>query len=480
MSYLTNNNHQVTQTITYQILLCVFSTAGKLSKSTSKAQVPDLISTIKPKNVEGNKPERGSVSQIYRRSVSETTNNRPTKDKPVDVVLNDKSKLTEVKSRYLQPKRHRNVLQNQTNLPLKGKTISSTDSSRTTSPVIANRRKNGSTASRQKIMNEPITMSRDSLASPCKTAKTNKTTSSNSNEYEISVDSLVDSMRSSVRTDKTMSQESLVKAKDNNLKVSLSRSNPMINKENQHLSAERPQMHNKPLNNNVNKTKSVPSQAPSINSSTPSSVTIKSRISSTSSVSSPRDSYKGRQSVPLNSSAHKTDSKRSFLTARSKEILAKKEALKHSESTKSVPMTVKDRGNPVNKSYSTSNILNRRPVNIPTTLHLRRTAKLPENSTTVATFSKQSHLMNPTKSSSMKMVAQNNKANKEKMEKKKSTKLTKAEPDAYSTDDNEYHANDSSDTSALKPIRNESKLERSSTFCKESSDIPTSELQIID
>lgn len=465
--------------------MCFTLIPGKVSKSASKAQVPDLISTIKTKSSESKKPERNSASQIYRRSVSETSNNRPIKDKPIDTVHNDKPRLIEVKSRYLEPKRQRNVLQNQTNLPLKGKTLSSSDSSRTTSPVVANRRKHSNAAGKQKVINDSITMSRDSLASPAKTAKTNKITTSNSHEYEISVDSLAESMRSSVRTDKTMSQESLIKARDNNLKASLSRSNPMINKENHHLSVDRPQLLMKPTNNKINKTKSLSSQAPSINSSTPSSVTIKSRLSSTSTVSSPRDSYKGRQSAPINSNMHKTDAKKSFLSARSKEILAKKQTLKHSESTKSVPITIKEKANPVNKSSSTSSILNRRSINIPTTLHLRRSAKLPESSTTATNAMKQSHLMNPTKSSAMKIVTQNNnKTNKEKMEKRKSTKLTKSEPsDVYSTDDNEYHQNDNNDhndTTDTKPIRIESKLERSSTFCKESSDIPTSELQIID
>lgn len=478
----------------------LFSHLGKVSKSSSKAQVPDLISTIKPKNSELRKPERVTASQIYRRSISETTNNRPTKDKAVDASAQDKPKISEIKSRYLEPKRQRNVLQNQTNLPLKGKTLSSSDSSRTTSPVIVNRRKHSNITNKQKVINESITMSRDSLASPAKTAKTNKINTSNSNEYELSVDSLAESMRSSMRTDKTMSQESLIKAKDNNLRASLSRSNPMINKENHHLSVNKSHQLIKPINNKVNKTKSLSSQAPSINSSTPSSVTLKSRLSSTSSVSSPRSSYKGRQMVPTTTEQNKADAKKSFLSARSKEILAKKEALKHSESTKSVPMIIKEKSIPVNKSSSTSSILNRRTINVPTTLHLRRTAKLPENLTTTIAKQQQQHpqhsLMNPTKSSYLKSVSQNYKTNnvnnKEKLEKKMKTtnqkSTTKIEHDAYSTDDNEHHhhqtLNDKNDinneTSVSKPIRIESKLERSSTFCKESSDIPTSELQIID
>lgn len=84
----------------------------------------------------------------------------------------------------------------------------------------------------------------------------------------------------------------------------------------------------------------------------------------------------------------------------------------------------------------------------------------------------------------MKMVAQNNKVNKEKIEKKVTkatsvptaiTKSTKNERDLYDDGD------DLETDIIIRPSgRVESKLERSSTFCKEVSDLPAGELQVID
>lgn len=455
--------------------------------------MPDLIPTIKPKApVATNRSER-KTTFAHRRSQSETTNNRTSsKDRPAiqtDVPVIEKPRLTEVKPRYLEPKRQRNtVLKNQTNLPLRPRNISSSDSSRTTSPVVANRRKEpGLAIARKPTAAESITMSRDSLASPAKPNKLNKATSGAScNEYDHSVDSLGDSLRSSLKTDETKSQESLVvlelrKSKENidNGTVTL-RGNTKVNKENMIIvPAER---HSIPGRKLLNKKLAGTSKALSTcqtasTNSSPSSVTNKGRLSSASSVSSPRDSHpKGRQIVPSSAAAaNKTTVRKSFLSARSKEILAKKDSLKQSDSTKSVPMVIREKINgSVYKSSSTSNII-RRPNAIPvaTTLHLRRSAKL---STSSSTSVAQNSLMNPTKSSSMKMVAQNNKVNRERLD-KKATKVAKIEKDLY---DDEDHNEEEAEQIIIRPVRVESKLERSSTFCKEVSDLPASELQIIE
>lgn len=77
------------------------------------------------------------------------------------------------------------------------------------------------------------------------------------------------------------------------------------------------------------------------------------------------------------------------------------------------------------------------------------------------------------------MVTQNNKLNREQSAGKemKTKPMTKRDivdlDDAEDTDIEPHHQQQP-------PMRFESKLERSSTFCKERSEIPTSELQIID
>lgn len=80
----------------------------------------------------------------------------------------------------------------------------------------------------------------------------------------------------------------------------------------------------------------------------------------------------------------------------------------------------------------------------------------------------------------MKMVAQNNKMNKEKVDAKKVTKVTKNECDLYENGGDHNSGGDGVNM-IIKPVgRIESKLERSSTFCKEVSDLPPSELQVIE
>lgn len=434
-----------------------------------------------------------------RRSQSETNNRNNVKEKavPAEQTGADKPRLTEVKSRYLEPKRRPTALKNQTNLPLRPRNISSSDSSRTTSPVVTTRRKDSNSSNAKKPTTiESITMSRDSLASPAKQTKLKKATSGIScNEYEHSIDSLGDdSLRSSLKTNDTKSQESLVQlevrlAKENGGKpVPAQRATAdIINKENV-LIITPTEQHSIPARKAVNKkltTKNLSTCQTNSTNSSPSSVTNKGRLSSTSSFSSPRDNQPKIRSNVVASAAPKSQVRRSFLSARSKEILAKKDSLslKQSESAKSVPSVIHDKINgSVNKSNSTSNILNRRSNGIPTstTLHMRRTAKLSISSAaSVTSNGSQNSLMNPTKSSSMKVVTQCNKPNKEKVDKKVVDKklVTKFEQELYDDD----KPNDDTLEHVIEPIlRGESKLERSSTFCKEVSDLPASELQIIE
>lgn len=400
------------------------------SKSSSRAHVPDLISTIK-------KPENQRPASLgHRRSHSETINSKTVK----------MEKLSNVRPRYLEPKSNHNKLAS--NLAVKAISHSSSDSSRNASP--SNRHHPPMKKQQNKendSTNISTNMSRDSLASPAKVNKLTKNKSSH--DIDRSIDSLGESMLSSIKTEKTLSQESIIIRRKDNLNKpalkSISRSNPMINKQSTTTTATK----TRPLSNKfVNKPRPLSGQTTNENS--PSSVTTKS--SRLSSLSSPRDVHKTlNQQMPV---------KKSFLSAKSKEILAKKQSLNHTDSTKSVPAAVRNERISVNKSQSTSNVphSNVKPNPFNTTLHLRRTAKVEDEKVIKKSGSNKSI---PAMNRNGKMV---NGCSNDRNEKKIEKLCVEIE----------------SEVEDSKPMRIDSKLERSSTFCKESSDVPLGELQIIE
>lgn len=464
--------------------------SGKITKSSSKSQVPDLISTaIKMRKPNASiRPERSaSTSAVHRRS-AHAAMQQITRDKStasVDTLMKKPATTShEVKSRYLEPKRPTTaiVASNNKDGQLKVHNRSSSGSSRTSSPCISSSRRKGAVMLQngQKALSDSITMSRDSLASPAKkNEKSPRKIASREQNDRLSVDSLGDSMRSSIFScNKTASQDSLIR-KDSYQSCEM-KPPPVCDK-------PHPKQPLKSISGNT--VQKIFSQSPSGNSSTPSSkATLKSRLSANSTISSPRDNLKSRHTTPANPAQLAVKpttpkTQKSFLSARSRQILAQKKSLSHSDSSKSVPSALKDKPIAsipvgVNKSQSTSNILTRRPNPFSTTLHLRRTAKIlpPPLSIytgTPTTNNVQHSLMNPTKSSTMKMVSQNNKLNRGHSAGKdtKTKALTKRDIDDL---------NDSENYSDIGEQRIESKLERSSTFCKERSELPTSELQIID
>lgn len=474
---------------------------GKIMKSTSKSQVPDLISTaIKTKKINAPaKPERSaSTSAVHRRSAPAApqilTKDKSTASVDSSSLMKKPTTLHEVKSRYLEPKRPATtaaVASNNKDAQLRVRNRSSSGSSRTSSPCISSsRRKDGVMLQNgEKALSDSITMSRDSLASPAKrNEKSPRKTALREPNDQLSVDSLCDSMRSSIIScNKTASHDSLFR-KELHKSGDIQPPHPCD------------KLHpNQPLKSiSGNTMQKMFSQSPSINSSTPSSIaTLKSRLSTNSTISSPRDNLKTRHTTPANPaplpvkpSTPKTQ--QSFLSARSRQILAqKKSTISHSDSSKSVPSALKEKSSPltsvgVNKSQSTSNILNRRPNPFSTTLHLRRTAKLSPPPLSIYTGKPttnnniQHSLMNPTKSSAMKMVSQNNKLNREHSAGKETKTKSSTKRDIVDLDDIGNCA-DVDEQRQIPSQRTESKLERSSTFCKErNTEIPTSELQIID
>lgn len=164
-----------------------------------------------------------------------------------------------------------------------------------------------------------------------------------------------------------------------------------------------------------------------------------------------------------------------------------------------MPAIIKETSSPVtsnvvNKSNSTSNISNQKAKNSPTTPQLRRSARLstvqqqplslpPVQSVSKHTVRSIPSLMNPTKSSAMKMSTPNQKIVRDDRvngppvtRERKQQKSSAAELQSHVD-----NVNGSPDVSAEIPQRRvESKLERSSTFCKERSDINTNELEVIE
>lgn len=504
---------------------------AKLTKVSTRAQVPDLISTIKPtatattkSNVPIIKTDRKTLAISHRRSASETNNRHITKDKSsgsVDTQLK-KHHYQDIKPRYLEPKRPSLPIGKDTS---RVRGLSSSGSSRASSPVVSgrNREHNGGQLGK-KALSDSITMSRDSLSSPAKKNEklhSNKNVEHHGDHERLSIDSLGGSMHSSIVTNKTISQESLVKqdsrkSTDINLKTINQTNHSIQNDKQKHLPITK--IHSQPVTGRNAQFKVcstlISHNSSTVNSSTPSSITVKSHLSSSNSINSPRDAnIKGRLTtpathIPLKNRAASTESTtKSFLSARSRQILAQKKSLSHSDSSKSVPAVIKEstaNSNAVNKSSSTSNILkNKSTKPFPTTLHLRRSAKLTTPSSNQTNTKPSSNsLMNPTKSSAMKMVAHNNKLNRDnnasrekeskqnKLSKNRSThdydaeceygdlKQARAQPDELIDNGGTYSSTEDSGSAA--PRRRESKLERSSTFCKDRSEIPTSELQIID
>lgn len=433
------------------------------------------------------KPDRKSLTVLHRRSASLTTNHQQlTKEKSsgsVDSKLRKTGNFHDVKPRYLEPKRQPDAL--------KVRALSSSGSSRTSSPIASARIK--------KAMSNSISMSRDSLASPAKRSEkfqSNDRHDIHQADHErLSTDSLGGSLHSSVITNKTISQESLAKPDS---KHKTTQNHPKVNPSQlnskhlpQSLIGKNAQL--KVCGNLISHNSST------VNSSTPSSMTVKSYLSSGNSINSPRDTnLKGRLTTPATQLPVKKTSEprpatKSFLSARSRQILAQKKSLPHSDSSKSVPGVIKESNatNTVNKSSSTSNILGRKSKNIPlslvrpiklTTSHQQPLSLPPDNLMKNNNQSTSHSLMNPTKSSAMKMVNQLNKLNRDKDATKQKTKTIRSSY-AYSDghDSNTDHENDllidtrcsdASDTASVPPpIPVESKLERSSTFCKERSDL---------
>lgn len=347
-----------------------------------------------------NVPEK--LKPTHRRSHSEDT---------ASASNASKGKLTVVKSRYMEPKNPKPIAENKANnrLQLKVKNMSSSESSTRGSSPAFNRRQNIG-------VRKSSNLSLDSLQSPSKQRLQIAARMKNEN-MELSIDSLVDSsMRSSLKTEKTVSSESLVKRGRN--------------------------------------------------------LTDETKLLKNDGKSKVNENHKNQLSAKQ-TSLQSNQIRRSFLSQKSREILAKRNNIerKHSTNSNSSIATTKStipspKINEINKSNSSASLDSRQKV-YSTTLHLRKTAKLPEptvekkKSTTSSNKTKPGPVAN-TKNVKAIPPRKCSSAGKISMEKRNEKKEVVQAPIA-------------------KPEEDEimMKMARSNTFSKETSDNPLELLKII-
>ncbi|XP_055602760.1 uncharacterized protein LOC129751338 [Uranotaenia lowii] len=472
---------------------------GKLSKSASKNYGNEV-----KMNKANNKMTLLSKNNlmIHKRSQSEDMGSKVIAAKHEPLNSNTKAKLTNVKSRYLEPKKPKNT----SNLQVQHMS-SSGSSTRTSSPATGRKKLPLGNITKQ---DHESNLSLDSLSSPAKNMKHLKTRPTIS-EMDVSIDSLAESLKSSSIKSNTLSHESLIyqeyfKTKDTNvekLRQTYSKSNTNIKepKSMESLAAN---------SKNSSQTKHVLKNSNSNNNQKMTAISKTVGINRTSSSAS----------VGSNSAASFV--KKSFLSQRSKEILARRSQEPKSNSTNSSNKSVasspsllsrdKSSASEIQKSGSSASISagnsGSRKV-FSTTLHLRKTARLSQEPPLVKPAPVLSD-NRPLRSTSIPVAGKQQRKSSTSVNRSNSNSSTggrvtvsraynsnvvmipapviaasngnhKAEADAYSSSSSSDKSNSSAGTAGGKalPARVESKLERSNTFCMETSDNPVV-LQIIE
>ncbi|XP_050073214.1 uncharacterized protein LOC126561277 [Anopheles maculipalpis] len=375
---------------------------GRLSKTASKTHVPEGGKKSSASLANGRQAANGirmgvlskapNVAQPtvpHKRSQSEDhANLKPTvasgKPEPSN---NMRTKLSNVKPRYLEPKKPKNAA----NLHAQNNISSSGSSTRTSSPAMGTRK---ITSKLQQNHGHESNLSLDSLSSPAKlknaSAKppTNRATIG---EMDVSIDSLAESLKShSIKTSNTLSHESLIyqeyfKPKGMNTvdqqhpPSSQHAKNGLVKDKDHHR--EKRLNGGKAANTLTTRLLSGGLKTNHSASSIPSGVSARSNgINRTAS------------SASVGSNGGSGLVKRSFLSQRSREILARRTHEPKSNSTNSSNKSAasspsllltrdKSSGSDIAKSGSSASLTtpssgSRKVFN--TTLHLRRTAKLPE------------------------------------------------------------------------------------------------------
>nr|XP_029716720.1 LOW QUALITY PROTEIN: uncharacterized protein LOC109410272 [Aedes albopictus] len=469
---------------------------GKLSKTASKSNVPSEQPKLSKAPIKVGLLSKNNLSN-HKRSQSEDMSAKVVA-KPSEPLNNLKNKLSNVKPRYLEPKKPKNT----SNLQVQNLS-SSGSSTRTSSPATG--RKKGPLGSITKHGHDS-NISLDSLSSPAKNAKNFKARPP-INEMDVSIDSLAESLKSnSLKTNSTLSHESLIyqeyfKTKETNLEKpqqAYSKSNPMIFKDRTNGPKS---MDSLATNKSASQMKNnLKPSGPSSSRLGPSKV-------------APSGINRTASSASVSSTSSSSFVKKSFLSQRSREILARRSNDTKSNSTNSSNKSAasspsllsrdKSAASDITKSGSTASISGARKV-FNTTLHLRKTAKLKSDSIPTAKQASESkpHLKNSyipvaggpqsrKSSSAVNRSNSNSSTGAGARGPHKATVMIPAAPapaslpivvggnhlhgDAYTSS-----SSDSSNSSAEnKLLRVESKLERSNTFCMEASDNPVV-LQIVE
>lgn len=264
-------------------------------------------------------PVTKSATRVHVPEKIKPTHRRSHSEEVQSCINGSKGKLTVIKSRYMEPRKPKTpVMETRANnrLQLKVKNISSSESStRGSSPAFSRRQNIG--------VRKSSNLSLDSLQSPSK-QRLHLSKIKNDN-MELSVDSLADSMKSSLKTEKTVSSESLIKRGRN--------------------------LTDETKLKNDGKGKAI-------------------------------DNKKIQSSAKQNAQQN-NQIRKSFLSQKSREILARRshEDRKHSTNSNSSVTTKSTipspKLHPINKSSSSVSLESKKKV-FTTTLHLRKTATLPE------------------------------------------------------------------------------------------------------
>uniref|UniRef100_A0A182JC35 BTB domain-containing protein n=1 Tax=Anopheles atroparvus TaxID=41427 RepID=A0A182JC35_ANOAO len=321
---------------------------------------------------------------------------------------NLRAKLSNVKPRYLEPKKPKNAAnlhaQNNNNNHIS----SSGSSTRTSSPALSGHRK-GVKMQLQARAGHESNLSLDSLSSPAKQkngtavapTKPPRTTIS---EMDVSIDSLAESIKSmnSIKTGNTLSHESLIyqeyfKPKTiNNASIeSGAAKNGLLLRDNNKDNREKRPSSGKSVNGGATRTTALNVVGGSKTTGAVGSVGVRgingiNRTASSASVGSNQGGTTATGSSLV---------KRSFLSQRSREILARRSLEPKSNSTNSSNKSAasspsllltrdKSTGSDITKSGSSASLTTTTATNscggrkvFNTTLHLRRTAKLPDPAT---------------------------------------------------------------------------------------------------
>ncbi|XP_053675308.1 uncharacterized protein LOC128725580 [Anopheles nili] len=380
---------------------------GRVLKTSSKSHIPEggkKTITLTNGRQAANGMRAGMVgkaapishSTAHKRSQSEDhANLKPVATSGKTETVNSlRTKLSNVKPRYLEPKKPKNAA----NLHAQNNISSSGSSTRTSSPAMGHRKLTSKL--QQQNHGHESNLSLDSLSSPAKMRNVNNASIKPSRaaigDMDVSIDSLAESMKShSIKTSNTLSHESLIYQEYFKPKLINAVDQPQPVKNGLHANKDKDLHREKRPGSGKSaggSTRTVLSTRDTggikTNHSTSSIPTAGLGVLRSNGINRTASSA----SVGSNASGGIGLVKRSFLSQRSREILARRSHEPKSNSTNSSNKSAasspsllltrdKSTGSDITKSGSSASLAtpstgSRKVFN--TTLHLRRTAKVPD------------------------------------------------------------------------------------------------------